>query len=370
MVGEGVARRGARGWAVDTVLLAVGVLLWLYVAGERLKVGLPSPPWLFEADQLAGLLGLGLLLPRRRWPTQAAVAAVAISTFSETIAFPLVVLLFAVIVRRPLRTAALVYAGALAAAVVYLFVRPDELGLAGGIAFAVAIYAATAGWGLVVRYRLQLKARAAQAKRDEREQARQRARDELARELHDLLGHRLSLLSLHAGAMEYRPDAPPEELARAAGVVREQSHLAMRDLREVIAVLRAPIGELPQPTMADLRALVEEARPGASVELTEAVEGEAPERSGRTAYRIVQEALTNARRHAEGAAVRVDVAGGPGEGLTVEIENGPGDDSGPGSGHGLIGLEERTGLAGGRLAYGPTGEGGWAVRAWLPWGDE
>ena len=361
------ARRGPRGVAVDLGVLAVGVFCWLYVAGERIAIGLPSPPWLFELDQVTGLLALPLLWMRRRWPTQAAVALVAASTYAETIAFPLMVMLFAVIVRRPPRTAALVYAGALASAVVYQLIRPEELGLLGGIAFAFTIYAAVAGWGLFVRYRLQLKARAAEVERNERERARQRARDELARELHDLLGHRLSLLSLHAGAMEYRPDAPAEELARAAGVVREQSHLAMRDLREVISVLRAPIGELPQPHMNDLRALVEEARPGMRIDLVEAVDGEAPERSGRTAYRIVQEALTNARKHAEGAAVRIAIDGGPGEGLTVTIENGHGKDSGPGTGHGLIGLEERATLAGGRLEYGPTDEGGWRVRAWLPW---
>ncbi|WP_204745604.1 sensor histidine kinase [Glycomyces paridis] len=352
---------------MDTVLFAVGVVCWLLLSWDRMEQGLPSPAWLFEADRAAGLVGLGLLWLRRRWPVQAAVAAVAASAFAETIAFPMLVLMFTVVVHRRARTIVLLYAEAMAATVVYAFVRPDELGVGGGLAFAVVLYGAVAGWGLFVRYRLQLKARAAQQERAEREGARRRARDELARELHDLLGHRLSLLSLHAGAMEYRPDAPAGELAAAAGVVREQSHLAMRDLREVIAVLRAPIGELPQPTMADLRALVEEARPGSRIDLVEEVEGEAPERSGRTAYRIVQEALTNARRHAAGAPVRVAVSGGPGEGLSVEVENGPGRASGPGTGHGLVGIEERTALAGGRLRYGPTEAGGWLVQAWLPW---
>jgi signal transduction histidine kinase len=360
----GAERRGARGWAADVALFAFGVFAWLYLSGDRMRLGLPSPPWLFELDQLAGVVGLGLLWLRRRWPTQAAVVAGVLSSFSETIAFPLGVLLFAVVVRRPLKTAAWVYAVALAAAGVYSVLRPQELGVVGNLAFAVVLYGAIAGWGMFTRYRRALRARAIEQERDERERARQRARDELARELHDLLGHRLSLLSLHAGAMEYRTDLSPEELA---GVVREQSHLAMRDLREVIAVLRAPIGELPQPSMADLRALVEEARPLSRVAFTLAAEGEAPERSGRTAYRIVQEALTNARRHAEGAAVAVTVGGGPGEGLDEEVVNGPGRDSGAGSGHGLIGLEERTALAGGRLEYGPTDDGGWRVRAWLPW---
>ncbi|MQM26006.1 sensor histidine kinase [Glycomyces albidus] len=363
-------RRGARGWAADTGLFAFGVFSWLCIAGDRMRLGLPDPAWLFELDQVAGIVGLGLLWVRRRWPTQAAAVAVALSTFSETIAFPLLVLLFAVIVRRPPRTAAWVYAGALAAAGVYAWIRPQELGVLGNLGFAVVLYGAIAGWGMVTRYRRALRERAAEQEREERERARQRAREELARELHDLLGHRLSLLSLHAGAMEYRSDLSPEELASAAGVVREQSHLAMRDLREVIAVLRAPIGELPQPSMADLRALVEEARPGSEIAFASTAEGEAPERSGRTAYRIVQEALTNARKHAEGAPVAVTVSGGPGEGLEVEVANGPGrevDRPAERPGHGLIGLEERTALAGGRLEYGPREDGGWRVRAWLPW---
>ncbi|MEU6247147.1 histidine kinase [Glycomyces sp. NPDC047010] len=360
-------RRGARGWAADTALFALGVLAWLYISGDRVRLGVPSPPWLFEADQLAGIAGLGLLWLRRRWPVQAGLAAAVLSSFSETIAFPLLVLLFAVVVRRPLKTAAWVFGAAFAAAVVYSLLRPQELGVLGNLTFAVVLYGGVAGWGMFTRYRRVLRARAAEQERDERERARQRAREELARELHDLLGHRLSLLSLHAGAMEYRSDLSPEELKGAAGVVREQSHLAMRDLREVIAVLRAPIGELPQPSMADLRALVEEARPGSRIAFSSTAEGEAPERSGRTAYRVVQEALTNARKHAEGAAVEVAVSGGPGEGLEVAVVNGPGRDTGPGSGHGLIGLEERIGLAGGRLEYGPVGEGGWRVRAWLPW---
>ncbi|WP_205325115.1 sensor histidine kinase [Glycomyces sp. YM15] len=366
MTGEGT-RRGARGLAVDLGVLLVGVLAWLFIAGERLASEMPSPAWLFDVDMATGLLALPLLWLRRRWPTQAAVALIVVSTYAETIAFPLLVMLFSVIVRRPPRIAAWVYAGSLAASGVYVVLRPEEMGLAFSIAFALSVHAAVAGWGLFVRYRRQMEARAAQAERDERERARQRARDELARELHDMLGHRLSLLSLHAGDMEYRPDAPAEELTRAAGVVREQSQLAMRDLREIIAILRAPIGELPQPRIADLQALVEEARPAMRIELAMRVEGEVPERSGRTAYRIVQEALTNARKHAEDAPVGIAVEGRNEDGLTVAVVNGPGRDTGPGSGHGLIGLEERAALAGGRLEYGPAADGGWRVHAWLPW---
>jgi signal transduction histidine kinase len=130
--------------------------------------------------------------------------------------------------------------------------------------------------------------------------------------MHDVLGHRLSLLSVHAGALEFRPDASPEEIAGAAKVIRENAHQALQDLREVVGVLRAPVGELPQPTLADARQLVAESgRAGMRVELREEIGGAVPDLVGRTAYRVVQEALTNARKHAPGAAVDVHLAGAP-----------------------------------------------------------
>ena len=215
------------------------------------------------------------------------------------------------------------------------------------------------------------------------EQAQQRARDEIAREMHDVLGHRLSLLSVHAGALEFRPDAPAEEIARAAKVIRENAHQALQDLREVIGVLRAPVGELPQPTLADVRQLVAESgRAGMRVSLRDDTSGPVPDLTGRTAYRVVQEALTNARKHAPGAEVHVHLAGSPGAGLTIEVRNttppapGPADPGptppaapgpDPAAGQGLAGLAERVALAGGRLEYGPADGGGWCLTVWLPW---
>lgn len=209
------------------------------------------------------------------------------------------------------------------------------------------------------------------------EQAQRLAREAIAREMHDVLAHRLTLLSVHAGALEFRPDAPQEEIARAAGVIRESAHEALQDLREIIGVLRA--GEpddagRPQPTLAALDALVTECREaGMKVTLASRVTDPAavPASVGRTAYRIAQETLTNARKHAPGTEVTVCVTGAPGDGLVVEVRN-PAPEgevpSVPGSGQGLIGLTERATLAGGRLAHGAEHDGGFRVRAWLPWG--
>jgi signal transduction histidine kinase len=388
-------RRRPRDWVVDTLLFLLAVLAWLLTAANRLEASTEvAPAWLFDLDQVAGALGcLGLWL-RRRWPVGLALVLVALSTFSETVAGAMVVALFTVAIHRPPRTTARVYALSVLAALVYVVVRPEPgVPAIALFLFGVVVQGAAVGWGLFIHYRrqlvLSLRDRAVRAETEAHlraEQAQQRARDEIAREMHDVLGHRLSLLSVHAGALEFRPDASPEEIARAAKVIRENAHLALQDLREVVGVLRAPVGELPQPTLADVRQLVAESgRAGMRVGLRGELGGAAvPDLVGRTAYRTVQEGLTNARKHAPGAEVVVRLAGSPGEGLTVEVCNeapgsrpAPGPDPGPaagaeavsdpGPGQGLVGLAERVALADGRLEHGPTAGGGWRSAAWLPW---
>ncbi|WP_033340490.1 sensor histidine kinase [Catenuloplanes japonicus] len=232
-------------------------------------------------------------------------------------------------------------------------------------------------WGLLLRsHRLlvrSLEERARQAEEGQRlrvEEARHLERERLAREMHDVLAHRISLLAVHAGALEVRRGASEEE-ARAAGVIRECAYDALEDLRDVIGVLRAPDSDSdrPQPGLADLRALVAASRDaGAQVDLTVTVAEEEPGRAGRHAYRIVQEGLTNARKHAPGTRVRVTVTGGPVDGLTVEVTNPASVTAGlPGAGAGLIGLGERVGLVGGRIGHGWTESGEFRLEAWLPW---
>jgi signal transduction histidine kinase len=183
---------------------------------------------------------------------------------------------------------------------------------------------------------------------------------------------------MHAGALEFRPDAPPDEIARAAGVVRASAHQALQDMREVIGVLREDPRdgdpERPQPTLANLPGLLDESRQaGMHVSSECLVEdlGAVPDGVGRNAYRIVQEALTNARKHANGATVDVTLDGAAGTGLTVEVRNrlpvGTAPAPIPGAGTGLVGLSERTSLAGGRLEHGRTPAGDFELRAWLPW---
>ena len=197
--------------------------------------------------------------------------------------------------------------------------------------------------------------------------------------MHDVLAHRISLLSMHAGALEFRPDAPPEEIAKAAGIIRDSAHQALEDLREVIGVLRQdPDGvasQRPQPTLADLPALVEESRQaGARVSTDFQVPDlqSVPTAVGRNAYRIVQEGLTNAHKHSPGARVDVVVDGSAGPGLSLEVRShrpvgGAPESRIPGGGTGLVGLMERATLVGGRLEHGRTPTGDFVLRAWLPW---
>jgi signal transduction histidine kinase len=147
---------------------------------------------------------------------------------------------------------------------------------------------AVAGWGQQTQARgaliasLQERARRAEAEQGRRiAEARASERTRIAREMHDVLAHRLSLLATYAGAIEYRPDAPPDQVARAAGVVRDGAHQALDELREVITVLRDDDGDgdavqRPQPGLADLPRLVEESRDaGACVQLDDRIPGRA-----------------------------------------------------------------------------------------------
>jgi len=213
--------------------------------------------------------------------------------------------------------------------------------------------------------------------------------------MHDVLAHRISLVSMHAGALEYRGDASREEVATAAGVIRENAHQALVDLREVIGVLRGggngtdsadgTSTSRPQPTLVELDDLLQQTRAaGVSVRAeVDLAPDPLPVTTGRTAYRILQEGLTNARKHGRGAAVTVCVRGTPEDGLSLEVRNSlrpgaPPAPSGPlpadravvpGSGVGLVGLAERTRLAGGSWQHGVVDDV-FRLHVWLPWPAE
>ncbi|MFI0369720.1 sensor histidine kinase [Actinomadura sp. 1N219] len=374
-------RRRGRRPDVAIVLAVTGALVSLTIWGR------------YSADVPDGRLALDIAIGAAAWllspallwrPVAVAVALTVLAAVSPAATPAATLGALQVAQRRPFPVAAGIAVAGVGAHVVQGWWQPSD-----GISFGWWLllislgYGALIGWGALARARrallesLRERARRAEAEQGRRvAEARMAERARIAREMHDVLAHRLSLLATYAGALEYRPDAPPEKLAHAAGVVRAGVHQALDELRDVIVLLREDEAEegRPQPVLDDVSRLVEESRDaGGRVELRDEVvdPGALPAAAGRTAYRVVQEALTNARKHAAGRPVRVELRGRPGARLVIDVRNPLPDDPGaapaaPGSGTGLVGLTERVRLAGGRLDHQATADE-FRLHAWLPW---
>lgn len=377
---------GARGEALRLGAVAlVGAVSLAAVAAQMPG----SSPWRWVLDGLVGVAALALLRLRHRHPVLVAVVVVLASTWAASVLGAVVLAVVSLATTRRWRPVLGVGLLLVATTVADDVARGTADRWWGQAVLTAALYAALAGFGAYQGSRRDLMAalreRAEAAEREQRsrlEQARTAERTRIAREMHDVLAHRISLVAMHAGVLAFRTDLPAEQQAATAGVVRDNANLALAELRQVLGVLRQdgdPVPAPPQPTLADLDGLVEAAADlGAGARLdvgagTRAALRALPVATSRSAYRIVQEALTNARKHAPGAPVVVAVAGSPGGVLTLDVQNGrpTGPDTGvPGSGTGLVGVGERVRLAGGRLAHGPDGEGGYRLQAVLPWEDE
>ncbi|TDD81120.1 histidine kinase [Actinomadura rubrisoli] len=378
-------RRSWRDWSGDAAVTAAAVAFGLVMLqasrsdfpdGEEINV--------YRDVAIGTVSWVLLLLYRRRYPAQIAVAAMLGQVTAATMLGTAALAVFSVAVHRPWRTSALVAAANMLVLLGVFWIAPlsDQDFREGLLVFGL-IYAVLVTAGMLVRSRRQLiaslkeRARAAEAEQRLRvEEARLLERERLAREMHDVLAHRISLLAVHAGALEFRPDAPADQ-REAAGIIRQSAYEAMEDLREVIGVLRddspGTDPERPQPTLPDVAGLVEESRrAGAHITLDDRVPASpaVPARVGRHAYRIVQEGLTNARKHAPGAHVRVTLDVRDGTALTIEIVNalppGPPPRPLPGAGAGLVGLGERVSVLGGGLEHGRTADGLFRLRADLP----
>ena len=375
------ARRSRRDWTVDSALFLLAAVFGATTALTSARHGLHGP--LLVVDAIGGA-GLCLTLWwRRRWPLSLGLVSLPVLAVSSSAGPAGVIILYTVAAYRRWQLAALVAAGqvALLPAGRVLHSQGNSLAayyLAGTLGTAVIV-----AWGMFRQGRRQSRwerARHSEAEQQLRvEQIRYAERTRIAREMHDVLAHRISLLSLHAGALEFRPDAAPEEIARAAAVIRASAHQALEDLRAIIGVLRdGADGETPQPpqpTLAALPGLLDESRAagmGLRADLRVADLASVPDPIGRHALRIVQEALTNARKHAASAPVDLRIEGAPGNGLTIEVRNpapvlAAGGPKIPGSGAGLVGLAERATLSGGHLEHGLDENGEFRLLAWLPW---
>lgn len=372
--------------------------MWRYVAAVALGFVLlaavsdaapASAEALVGLDIGLGVVALAVILPRRRrFPLATALTLAMVSAVS---AFSLGALALAVVsLATRQRWREIAWVGALCVGA-----RPVHELVVGGPpdAWRIPALVAVVGYGGCVAVGLyvggrrdllaSLQARAQTAEREQvarLEQARTAERAAIAREMHDVLAHRISLVAMHAGGLAFRTDLSREETTATATIIRDNAHLALTELREVLGVLRAdgPAGDpdRPQPTLAALAELLDEARAAGSdvtCDVAPAVAAHLstlPTTTSRHAYRILQEVLTNARKHAPGTPIRLCVAGRAGDRVTLTAHNPALAHSGaglPGSGVGLTGLVERAQLAGGELTHGVDRAGAFAVRAWLPW---
>ena len=366
----------------DGALFAFAVALGGITQGYLWHSHGPVLDWL---DVAAGAVACLALWWRRAHPMAVFVVAFAAAAFSPLALGAGLVAVGTAASRLRGRALTAVVVLTVVASVVFPLVNPaaGEIVKVGFPAFLLTVIAF--GWGLYLRARRELVAslrertqRLAADQERSAEQAREAERRRIAREMHDVLAHRLSLLSVHAGALEFLPGARPGEIAEAAAVIRTSAAAALADLRQVITVLREDATAAdgpPQPGFGQLTDLLEESR-SAGMTLHAHIDlpspAQATKTAGRTVYRVIQEGLTNARKHAPGAPVEVTVTTA-GETLTAEVISrrptvmtGPVPAAPTGAGAGLIGLAERVALAGGRLEHGPNAIGDFTLRATIP----
>ncbi|MEV0647396.1 histidine kinase [Phytomonospora sp. NPDC050363] len=382
--GGGEAPRTSRGWAADLGCMLLAALLGAVVLVAELATG-PRPD-----DIYLLVTGIGVLLAtvalglRRRLPATVAVVCLAASTVAPAAVVAAGIALYTVAAYRRFPIAVVLGLLALPVAAVRYGLHPAAALLpvpAWMLVNLLAVMTVLAWGGFTRARRLLVESLRERARRAETEQllraerVRRLERERMAREMHDVLAHRLSLLSLQAGALQYGAGDVPV-VADAARVIQAGAHQALEDLREVITVLRDEESEvsIAETGLADVPALVEESRrAGAEVALDDRLTGadDVPTRVGRTVHDIVRETLTNARKHAPGLPVTVSIDGREGDAVTVEVSSrlpaeGTRPPEIPGSGTGLIGLTERATLVGGELTHGRS-DGHYVVRGRLPW---
>jgi signal transduction histidine kinase len=364
----------------DVAAVALGLVLTLLAAKT------PWSPMSRPVILLAGSIASVALWWRLRWPVGTTLVGIAAFLLSGN-PWPLSVGLFTTASRRRDRVLVAVTAVASVGFSVPVMVdlgRFDLQALVAGAAEAGFVAAAGSYVGTRQDLLASLRDRAERAEaerelRDEQAKAGERAR--IAREMHDVLAHKVSLIALHAGGLEVDPGADASRVEDVAGLIRSTARQALEELRSVLGVLRPDarggdrVGDglddlAPQPQAADIRRLVGASREaGVPAELRDDLP-DLPDATARAAYRVVQEGLTNVHKHAPGAATVVSVSGDEQVGVTVAVTNRPPAATGPmlpGSGAGLVGLRERMRLAGGTLRSGPEPDGGWRLESWLPW---
>jgi signal transduction histidine kinase len=366
--------------AVALVTMEVNVLTIQHGEGDR------EPSRLLDA---LGATAFALpLLWRRRAPFPAAVAMVGVGMIQAiwltappdlVAAIPAVVVMMFALGFHGGRLAlpGIVICAGLAVAIAAIY-DPSDI-------FFPVVFFFIAPWagGRAMHNRLlltrELAEKAARLEHEREERAARAVADErarIARELHDVVAHSLTVMVIQAGAARRLVDRDPERVTEVAATIKQMGREALDEMRRLVGVLHEQPGQpelAPQPTMADVDALVERAR-GAGLEVELEVVGERsdlPPGIDLSAYRVVQEALTNTVKHANARRASVTVRYGADELELTITDDGAGahgsdDRAVPGGGHGLVGMRERVSLYGGELQAGARKAGGFEVRARFP----
>ncbi|PVE11643.1 sensor histidine kinase [Streptomyces scopuliridis] len=379
-----VARR--LGWWQQTwrlaAAVAVGIPAWLSTGVLLHWQAHETGSWFLFGDPLVALGCLTALLWRRRFPLAVAMTLAIAATASALATGAVLVALCSISTRRrPVEIGVVV--------LTYVTASQFTVGLypvqssPGTLWFQITAPALTAGIAVAVGIaigarRVEVRSLRERAESAEQEQtaraaqARALERNRIAREMHDVLAHRISLVAMQAGVLDHRSDLRAEESRVLVRGIAEGSHQALEELRDVLGVLRSDPGqpEAPPPSLERIPDLVADARTsGLDVTLDTTVTGTPSDIVGRTCYRVVQEGLTNAAKHAPGAHIHITLEGTAGDRINVSVRNSAATTRTappPASGFGLLGLTERVDLAGGKINHHPTPDNGYLLTAQLP----
>ncbi len=390
--GEGVSPSAASApeqAAVSTRQIVVAAILGALTFLVALRGESTLPLWWVALDLVSGAALLAVVSRRRARLVPVAIAA-CVATAWSSVSFGVAIVLLVLLGRRR-RWQEVLPAGLLFVVATFvnalLLPGPTPLNWWTALVLPLLLAGSCLSTGAYLGSRRDLiaalRARAVDAEREasvrvEHAKAAERAR--IAREMHDVVAHRISSVALLSGALVLRPELDASQRQGSIELIRDNAETALHELRQILQVLRSETGdteaaEPPQPTLAELHQLVEDARRGDAVVetvtagLTSSLD-QLPQTTSRHAFRIVQECLTNAGKHAAGAPVAIELAGRAGDALIITVTNpapGAAVDAPPGAGLGMVGMEERVDVLGGHLEHGPLPAGGYRVQARLPW---
>jgi signal transduction histidine kinase len=322
--------------------------------------------WLFGVDIVLGAAAFVLMFWRRRHPLAVCLAVLALTAVSSTASGPAVLVLVSLATRRVRWQMYVAGAVSFAADLTAWFVVvPIPFPIKYFLFFNLIPIAAVLGWGQFIGSRRELtwnlrqRAERAEAEQEHRAaEARAHERTRIAREMHDVVAHRISQVSMRAAAMAFRTDLTADQMRAESALVQDSANAALRELRIVLQVLRDPdsgvVIEQPQPTLQDIALLIEQAQAaGMPIDLDDTVNEDPPSEIGRTIYRILQEGITNASKHSPGQRVTIALSGNCAAGYAVTVSNPivPGLSTPPGAGLGLLGCAERVAVTGGTFTH-------------------